>query len=213
MTGPSKKMTRHSSLSVVKKSLFQGKVYKEGYRRYNNFGSATHQLYLLGKPGKWKLTPLEKRMRDGMIKKLRSHPIAQKVLESCPVREKRRKTRLFGVPFHFTPDGHGKVKGLDLKTTACTTQKDFELSAKQYGYFRQGDTYDLGLRSLKAAALEEYWILGTCKKFPHPVFPILIQSHPKQMAYVRQEFLLLLYIFKFYGDPVKHKREKGKRHR
>lgn len=210
MTGPLKVMTRHSSLSVVKQSLLNGRVYFQGYKSYNNFGSAVHHLFLLLKPGNWKLTRLEKRVRDGMIMALNAHPIVKKVMSQCNVREKKGKTRLFGIPFHFTPDGHGKFIGMDLKTTACTTLKDFIESAKKYGYFRQGDTYGEAMRVLKRAFLKEYWIFGVSKKFPHTVFPVLIQNHKEQMIYSRQELLLLLYIYKNYGNPVLHGKGKAK---
>lgn len=201
MTGPITKRTRHSSLSVVKTALLQGYCFAQGYKKYNNFGSAVHSLYLVGKLGKWKLNIVEKRNRAGMIASLQANPVAVRVMEQCPVRERRRVCRIMGVNMHYTPDAHGKRLGGDLKTSATTTKEDFLASAFKYGYFRQGITYSIPL------GLKEFWILGVGKARPWPVFPVLIQHYPEYLRYARQELHFLLYTFKNYGHPVIHKRQ------
>lgn len=202
MTGPISTRTRHSSLSIVKKALLQGYCYKEGYRAYNNFGSATHSLFLVGKKGNWKLNIVEKRMRDGMIASLNAHPIIMKVLGQCPVREKRKLCSIMGIKLHYTADAHGKRIGFDLKTSATTSFEDFLKSAFKYGYFRQGVTYSIPL------GLKEFWIAGVSKQRPHTVFPVLIQHYPEFLRYARQELHFLLYIFRNYGHPVIHGKNK-----
>lgn len=196
MTGPISKRTRHSSLSVVKTMLLQGRVIRQGYKAYNNFGSAVHLLHLKGKLGKYKLNIIEKRARAAMVANLNAHPIVSRVMAQCPVREKQRYTKLNGVLFRFTPDAHGKSIGMDDKTTACDTLEQFIDAAFGYGYFRQGVTYSTPLK------LKEFWIFGIGKKRPHAVFPVLIQSHPEKVRYAEQELKFLLYIYKNYGNPI-----------
>jgi hypothetical protein len=209
MTGPLRSPTRHSDLSRVKESLINGKIFAVGYQAYNNFGSALHYRFLLGKRGKFKLTPMEEKQIQGMLRSLNAHPIVKRLMAECTVREKRRSVILFGVRMRYTPDAHGlrrPIKILDAKTTACNTLKDFEESAKQYGYFRQGDTYSLALKA------SEFWDIGISKSPPYKVFPVLIQNDKEFMRYVREELKFLLYIFKHYGNPVIHGKAKRKKH-
>lgn len=201
LTGPSCLETRHSALSVLKKVLLGG-VPDTGYKAYNNFGSAVHSLFLVNKKGRWKLNPIEHRTREMMVKSLKSHPIVNRLLSQCHTFEKRKKTKLNGVKLGFTPDGHGNVIGIDLKTTACTDLKDFEIKAFEYGYFRQGRTYSIPLK------LKEFWIIGIGKKPPFSVFIILTNNFKDWMHYAEKELEFLLYIYKNYGTFKKRKKSK-----
>jgi len=178
MSGPLSKPTRHSDLSVVKSFLLGNRIVKEGFKAYNNFGSAVHSLFLVNKRGKWKLNSVEKRHLDGMIKSLNSHVVVKHIMDQCHVREKRRGARLYSVPIRFTPDAHGKSIGADLKTTACEDLEDFTQKAFEYGYFRQGDTYSLAVGGLK-----EFWIIGIGKKPPYKVMLTLLNGFENYIVF------------------------------
>lgn len=197
ISGPyASKPTRHSDLSLIKSWLL-GIPISFGYKAHNNFGSATHHLFLLGRWGKFKLTAEEKKRILGMINSLNSNPAVRKIMALCPVREKRRGAILNQTKIKLTPDAHGQRIMMDLKTTICSNLEEFVDSAIEYGYFRQGKTYSL------AVGTKEYWIVGIQKEPPYRVFLVLINGpeYRETMRYVEQELAFLLYFYKNYGNP------------
>lgn len=196
-SGPSLRPTRHSDMGTTKTWL-TGQPVSFGYKAHNNFGSAAHLRFLIGRRGKFKLTIDEERRIEGMIKALNAHPVVRRLMSLCPIREKRRKgIRLNGVKINFTPDANGPTIVIDLKTTARDTFIKFLESCFKYGYFRQGKTYSLALgRSIK-----EYWIIGIEKNPPHKVYLVLINEHKDWMNYVEHELAFLLYFYGNYGKP------------
>lgn len=207
LTGPLSFETRHSDLSKLK-TFFLGQKSDDSYKAYNNFGSAVHSAFLVNKIGKWKLNIIEKRQRAGMLASLKQNVIVQRLLSQCTIFEKRKRTKLYGVRIGYTPDG-GKPKdlGIDLKTTVCDDPDDFLQAAFEYGYFRQGKTYSL------CEKYKEFWIIGICKKVPHPVLLICVNQHKDKMKYVEQELKWLLYMYKNYGNPKKRVVRKKKKAR
>lgn len=188
------KPTRHSDLSIYK-SWLCGIAISFGYKAHNNFGRAVHELFLLGRPGKYKLTIEEVKHRKGMVQSLNSHPVVRKLMTLCPIREKRRPSILNGVKIKFTPDAHGRKVMIDLKTTVCSSLNEFKKKAFEYGYFRQGRTYGTALH------ISEYWIIGIQKTPPYKVFLILLTEHKEDVHYVDRELQFLLYFYKYYGKP------------
>jgi hypothetical protein len=205
ITGPClSKCTRHSDLSIYK-SWICGITVSFGYKAHNNFGRAVHELFLLSRPGKYKLTPDEVRHRKGMVEALNRHPVVKKLMSLCDVREKRRPCTLNGVKLKFTPDAHGsRIKVMvDLKTTVCANYKSFLKSCFEYGYFRQGRTYGTAL------GIKEYWIIGIQKQPPYQVYLVLITDHKELIHYVDRELQFLLYFYRYYGKPKFKKRKKS----
>lgn len=204
ISGPSLSPTRHSDLTVYKDWLCGLRVVvarpaKKGEKvvekAYNVFGRAVHELFLLGKPGKFELTKEEIKQRKKMITSLNKHPVVKKLMAQCNIREKRRPATIYGVSIKFTPDAHGKKIMLDLKTTSCRNRAVFIESAFEYGYFRQGRTYG------KALGINEYWIIGIQKQAPYNVFLVLITEYKEWIDYVDKELEFLLYFYKHYGKP------------
>lgn len=196
-TGPLRKNTRHSHLTLIK-TILCGGVVTFGYKSYNNFGSALHEVFLLGKT-KLKLSPGEEVMLSGMIAALRANPIVTQLMEDT-IREKRKHTVVHGVKLSYTPDAkkkpHIKRKSIsDLKSTACTEFQDFVDKAFEYGYFRQGETYTI------AENADDFYDIGITKSKPHKVFILHLQAkeHAARMRYVAHELKMLLYFYMHYG--------------
>lgn len=197
ISGPSLvKPTRHSDLSLIKSWLL-GETISFGYKAHNNFGSAAHHLFLLGRWGKFKLSKDEKDRITKMIASLNNNPVVRKIMSLCPVREKRRGATLNQTKIKLTPDARGNATMMDLKTTICSTLESFVESAFAYGYFRQGKTYCL------AVGTKEYWIVGIQKESPFKIYLVLITGpeYKDEMRYVEQELAFLLYFYKNYGNP------------
>lgn len=196
-TGPLRSPTRHSDLSTLK-SFILGEKISFGFKAYNNFGSAFHNLKSFGKIGKYKLTEDERKRVVAMASILNHNRLVRRLEEGVDTREKRRSATLSGVKIRFTPDADGKLI-LDWKTTTCADQESFERSAFKYGYFRQGETYS------RALGLKEYWIIGIQKFPPYRVFPVPIfdKVFKSQMSYVAAELEFLLYFYSRYGKPKK----------
>jgi hypothetical protein len=198
-TGPSRKKTRHSDLSVVK-SFLLGKPPIGGYQAHNNFGLVVHEEFLLKKKSKRKLTEVERDNANGMLKALFAHPVVKKLMVDL-ICEKRRYATLNGVPIGYTPDGlHKRGKWIiDLKTTVCSNEFIFWKKAVEYGYVRQGITY------CTATGVKEYYIIGIQKVYPFKVFIHRLKDYPEQVKYAEQELKFLLYFYKNYGSFKKIK--------
>lgn len=200
VSGPSRKATRHSNLSLIKDWLL-GKAVTFEYKAHNNFGRAIHLRFLLRKEGRFKLTQDERQRINLMMASLDSHPVVRKIMSLCPIREKRRPCVLNGVKVNFTPDAHGVIVMADLKSTVCRTLKEFITKAIEYGYFRQGYQYSV------AVGVKEYWIIGIQKQSPYKVFLTPLHDHKGILEYVKRELEFLLYFYLNYGDP-NYKRKK-----
>lgn len=192
MTGPLKRMTRHSELSLIKSHLL-GEQISLGYKAHNNFGSAVHSRWFLKKKSKHKLTEDETKMLESMVAVWENHKIIQRLLAGC-VCEKRLSTVLNGVRVGYTPDARHKTWTVDGKTTACTSFEQFLTSAIKYGYFRQGVQYTLPHKQ------KQHIIIGVEKKIGTPkVYIIDVFQYKEHVKYCQQELQFLLYIYKHYG--------------
>jgi hypothetical protein len=199
VTGPIKKETRHSHLSLIK-SMLLGNTISFGRKGYNEFGKAVHELFLqrkLQSPKKsYGLTAEEWVRVYGMVKALDTHPVVTRLVDGG-TKEKLRPMTLFGVPMTYTPDDSNRKRKLvnDLKTTVCKSLEDFTISAFKYGYFRQGVTYSMGEKA------KDYYIIGINKFPPYTIFLVHLQAKEfkRQMKYVEHELKWLLYFYKNYG--------------
>lgn len=68
--------------------------------------------------------------------------------------------------------------GVDLKTTAATTQKGFEAAAKHFDYDRQAHFYMLPFAQMKT-----FYIIGVSKKYPYNVFKIKLEKNMTEGEY------------------------------
>lgn len=208
ITGPSSKLSRHSELSAILAWLVGHPLDFSApfMRRAMIVGSALHYRWLKKKLGKWELTAAERLKIVGMLEALADNTIAVWLIKDAIV-EVRKFTKLNGVRIGYTADAAKMLQriGSDLKSTTARTQKEFEVRAFDYGYFRQGETYSIPLK------LKEFYIVGVCKEKPHEIFIIFLQDvkWKDHIRYAKKELQFLLYFRKHYGRP-KWKRKKRK---
>lgn len=192
-TGPLKRMTRHSELSVLKSKLL-GEEVSTGYKAHNNFGSALHHEFMIRTKHAFKLTDEEKMLVRAMIAALWANVIVKKLMERV-ICEKRLKFILEGVKMGGTPDikQPHTLTISDLKTTVCATLKAFVAAAFKYGYYRQAVTY------LRATGYKHYYIIGIQKAAPFNVYIVLVTTDRDRFSYAESELEFLLYFYKNYG--------------
>mgnify|MGYP003596767992 CR=1 FL=1 len=96
-----------------------------------------------------------------------------------------------GVGFKAKLDLFLKGWVIDLKTTACTSQQQFEASCEMFGYFRQMILYMILTKSKKST------IIGVSKKKPYNVFIVNFdENHPLYKSnYDTIKELIFKYIF------------------
>jgi len=195
VTGPLARNTSHSGLSVIFNSICGFKQFSGG-EQFLAFGNALHERWLVSSFVRT-VSPQEDKLLRGMIEALKKHVIACALIKDSE-REQKIYDKLNGVEVAMILDIKQvrKKTGADLKTTACTTYKEFLDSAIKYGYFRQGKTYKLGAR------LQHFYFIGISKTPPHPVFILYVNDHKEEEQYAEQELKFLLYFYKHYGKTV-----------
>lgn len=194
VTGPLRKTTRHSSLSVLKSNLL-GQVVDFGFKAHNNFGSALHHEFLIRTKHKYKLANEEKILVQAMLAALWANAIVKQLMTKV-ICEKRLRFIMNGVKMAGTPDikQPHTLTISDLKTTVCATLKAFILAAFKYGYYRQAVTY------LRATGYKHYYIIGIQKAAPFNVYIILVTADKDRFSYAENELEFLLYFYKNYGE-------------
>lgn len=207
VTGPSRKLTRHTHLGVIKSFLMGNgtkiKASKGEKKTYQAFGTVLHELFLLKKLSKLgkklhkELSDKDKKLIKGMLESLNKHPVVQELMKKV-VCEKTRRIKMGGVRLQYTPDAVKEKKiGIDLKTTVCNNFGSFIYAAFGYGYYRQGATYS------RAANLTDFFIIGIQKAYPYKVMVVHISTHKDKMEYANNELDFLLYFYKNYGDFIR----------
>lgn len=190
--------TSHSSLDRAKKFLFGQPQFtgKEGYLHFGNYLHTAFASYPRNRV--LNCTIEEAKKLTEMLTKLYEHKIVLALVRDS-IREEAFYVNLGPVRVKMILDVkqvHSKT-GSDLKTTDCKTYSDFLAKAKEYGYFRQADTYMLG------AGLKEFYFIGICKEPPFEIFILRVNDYRKEMAYAREELEFLLYWYQVYGKIIK----------
>ena len=156
------------------------------------FGSALHELIL--EPHTIHQLPegLDVQTLQTMAQKVRQHPTAawalqwsvkeKIVLWECPVTGLPLKSKLDLVYRGSTV--------YDLKSTAATSQSEFERAAKRYQYDRQAAFY------LDSVQAKRYVIIGIQKAAPHQIYTIQATAHDVFITKGRDRYTKLLQAFK-----------------
>lgn len=101
----------------------------------------------------------------------------------------------FSIPFKGKLDFSGKDIVIDLKSTSCTTQKEFENACMQFEYDRQMVAYCLIDNASKAI------IVGVSKEKPHNVFHLPIKKGDEMWNRGYKRFAELAFKWKIiYGE-------------
>lgn len=127
----------------------------------------------------YSFTDEELKENEKMIEKLNNHPVYKMILSLKPNFQKEVYEENF--IFDNLPPIGFKAKldlwlpnwVIDLKTTACTSQSQFEAACIMFGYYRQMLLYMLLTKSKKST------IIGVSKSKPYKVFIINFdEKHP-----------------------------------
>lgn len=200
VTGPRRKHTSHSSLEVIKKDLLGLPQFKGG-EEFLLFGQALHETFLEGDytNAYKRLCAEDKKVIDAMVKKLNGHPVVTSLMKES-IREHKFAVHLNKVKTVVILDAKQPKlsRGFDLKTTTCTTQRDFEEKMRTLGYIRQGLIYKL------AAKLKNFYFVGISKERPHNIFIVDIAAAHFRLdyKYAVAELKFLLYFYKYYGKTT-----------
>lgn len=143
----------------------------------------------------YSFTDEELKENERMLKKLNNHPVYKAILSLNP----SYQTEIYNPNFRFDnlPPVEFKAKldlfiknwVIDLKTTACTTQSQFEAACEMFGYYRQLILYMMLTNSNKAT------IIGVSKKKPYNVF--IINFDKKHELYQKYYDQIKLLMFKY----------------
>ncbi len=98
-------------------------------------------------------------------------------------------TLMFGIIDIFNP-----TYLADIKTTACSSLKDFEKSCLKYGYWRQAFAY------MEMTGVKRFFFIVVQKRSPWNVFIIDTDKYPKEMAAAAEEVKFLLELNKLYPN-------------
>lgn len=203
VTGPRRKHTSHSGMQTIKRDLLGLPQFKGG-EFFLKFGNALHEVFLKGDyTNHYRLLKAsDKRLIDAMVRKLNNHPVVVMLMKDS-IREKNFIVKLNGTRTKVILDAKQvKLKrGFDLKSTACTTQQEFEEKVRTLGYITQGLIYKM------AAGLKQFYFVGICKTAPHNIFIVDIDAmqFKEDYAYAEMELKFLLYFYKRYGKTVGRK--------
>lgn len=74
----------------------------------------------------------------------------------------------------------------DIKTTSTETMKEFEKSARKYGYFRQAFVY------CAMTGIDTFIFIGVRKRAPYTVFTMDTSEYKEDMRYAGEEVKFLL---------------------
>lgn len=195
VTGPLSRNTSHSALEVIKKDLLGLPQFKGG-EHFLIFGNDLHEHYLEDKYPR-KVNAAERNKIMVMVSKLRAHPIAHQLYKES-TREKKCYIKIQGVEISFILDILQPIfkRGADLKSTSCSNEKEFIEKAKEYGYFRQGETYK------QAAKLKSFFFIGIQKQSPYNIYILNVDDYKEEMRYAKEELKFLLYFYKHYGKTI-----------
>lgn len=142
-------------------------------------------------------TDEELKQNEIMFNKLKQHPVYKSILDLNPSFQTEIYEDNFifdnlpGVGFKAKLDLFLKGWVIDLKTTACTSQQQFEAACEMFGYFRQMILYMILTKSKKST------IIGVSKAKPYNVFIVNFdENHPLYKSnYDTIKELIFKYIF------------------
>lgn len=116
-----------------------------------------------------------------MYNKLWSHPVWRKLLAKAKV-EQEFKQLLWGVMVLGYIDILNTTNVCDLKTTSCTTMKQFVASMD----FLQAALY------LAVTGFKDFYYIGISKKPPHEVFVFNVNQYPDRINAANRELKNLI---------------------
>jgi len=190
-----KKPASNSGLSRVKRFLL-GIPEPQWVSDQFKFGTELHTAWLEKGKRELILTDDEEitlatmllRLQESSLQEVVDHPDCQLEIDV--------EAKVFGVDVRGRLDIFNKKKKIigDLKTTSCTSYKQFFYSAVKYDYFRQAYLYQ------KMTGVSNFYFIAVSKYPPYNVFTLNVADHPRQMYAAIQETKFLLYYYKKYYE-------------
>lgn len=174
---------------------------------YENFRLGTLFDFLATEPSKidrlnnvmidteYSFTAEELKKNEKMIFKLNSHPLYKTITSLNPdfqteiYKESFVFDSLPAIGFKCKLDLYLKGWVIDLKTTACTSQSQFEGACEMFGYYRQMILY------MRLMGAKKSTIIGVSKVKPYSVFVVNFDENHK--LYKENYDMIKLLIFKY----------------
>ena len=187
---PSEEFIRNSYLSTIYRAL-TGQAQFMGKEEYLKFGGELHKRDLQPHLEKEILTEAQELMLEAMLDKLRSDAQWQNVKRGANL-EIVDFVEIAGVRIRGTIDvDQFRVKhGDDLKSTSCTSEKQFLEASRKYGYFRQAWVYT------QMKGYKSFGFTGIQKKEKDPkIFRFTVQDFKEYYQEGEEQARMLLEAF------------------
>lgn len=187
---PSENFIRNSYLSTIYRAL-TGQAQFFGKEEFLKFGGELHKRDLQPHLEKELLTPAQELRLTAMLRALAEDPHWQNVKRGANL-EITDYVTLFGVRIRGTIDvDQQRLKhGEDLKSTSCTSEKQFIESSRKYGYFRQAWVYS------KMRGYKTFGFTGIEKSNTNPrIFRLVVQDYPHYYQEGQEQARLLIESF------------------
>jgi hypothetical protein len=188
---PSEEFIRNSYLSTIYRAL-TGQAQFLGDEKFLKFGNELHKRDLQPHLEKDILTEEQEAMLYSMLTTLAADPQWQNVKKGANL-EITEFIEIDGVWIRGTIDvDQFRVKhGEDLKSTSCTSEKQFIESSRKYGYFRQGWIYS------QMKKYKSFGFTGIQKALKNPkIFRFAVQDFPHYLQEGEEQARLLIESFR-----------------
>lgn len=187
---PSEDFIRNSYLSTVYRAI-TGQAQFLGKEDFLKFGNELHKRDLQPHLAKDILTEKQEAMLKSMLQRLADDAQWQNVKRGANL-EIVDFVTLYGVRIRGTIDvDQFRVKhGEELKSTSCTSEKQFIEASRKYGYFRQGHVYT------KMKNYRSFGFTGIEKREKNPrIFRFVCQDFPHYMQEGEEQARMLIESF------------------